>query len=238
MKVIFIPIKKNVIVNLMIIAALFIALISLNIGNAMTVLSNVTSNPIYKGNEDKPIIAFECNVVWGTEYIPQILDIFKENDIKITFFIGGEWAEDNPELLKRIVAEGHEIGNHGYKHKHHSQLDINGNRNEIQDTENAVKSITGIKTTLFAPPYGEFNKTTIQAADSLGYNTIMWSIDTIDWRRDGVDKIIQRVISSPYNGALVLMHPTADTVTALPIIIKALLDSKYKISTVSEAISD
>src|SRR5665648_246243 len=124
MKVIFIPIKKNVIVNLVVISVLLLALLSLNVGNAMTVLNNVTSNPIYKGNENKPVIAFECNVVWGTEYVPQILDIFKEKDIKITFFIGGQWAKDNPELLKRIANEGHEIGNHGYKHKHHNQLDI------------------------------------------------------------------------------------------------------------------
>jgi peptidoglycan/xylan/chitin deacetylase (PgdA/CDA1 family) len=99
---------------------------------------------------------------------------------------------------------------------------LNRTGKEILDTEKEIESITAIKTRLFAPPYGEFNDTTLKAADSLGYKTIMWSIDTIDWRRDGVDKIIHRVMKNPHNGALVLMHPTADTVTALPIIIEGL----------------
>jgi peptidoglycan/xylan/chitin deacetylase (PgdA/CDA1 family) len=154
----------------------------------------------------------------------------------ITFFIGGDWAKNNPDLLKRIAGEGHEIGNHGYSHQHHNNLNLDGNRKEILDTEKVVEAVTGIKTTLFAPPYGEFNKTTLQAAASLGYQTIMWSIDTIDWRRDGTDKILQRVMKDPHNGALILMHPTADTVTALPVMIEKLQGLGYHIGTVSDAI--
>jgi len=99
-----------------------------------------------------------------------------------------------------------------------------------------IEAETGIKTTLFAPPYGEFNDTTLQAADSLGYRTIMWSIDTIDWKRDGKEKILQRVMKNPHNGALILMHPTADTVAVLPVIIEKLQGLGYHIGTVSDAI--
>ena len=136
-----------------------------------------------------------------------------------------------------MIAEGHELGNHGYGHKHHNQLNLEQNRKEIVDTEKEIESNTGIKTTLFAPPYGEFNETTLKAADSLGYQTIMWSIDTIDWRRDGIDKIIARVMKNPHNGALVLMHPTPDTVTALPIIIEKLQALDYSIGTVTDALN-
>ena len=201
MKVLFIPIRRSIIIHFLVISLLIMLLVFLNSGEAMSVLNRTLSEPIYQGNSNKPVIAFECNVVWGTEYIAPMLDIFKENDIKITFFIGGEWAKDNEDLLRRMVAEGHEIGNHGYNHKHHSKLSLDENRKEILDTEKVIESITGIQTKLFAPPYGEYNDITIQAADSLGYRTIMWSIDTIDWRRDGTDKIIQRVLKKPHNGA-------------------------------------
>jgi len=237
-KVLFIPIRRSIIIHFLVISLLIMLLVFLNSGEAMSVLNRTKSEPIYQGNSNKPIIAFECNVVWGTEYIPPMLDIFKENDIKITFFIGGEWAKDNEDLLRRMVAEGHEIGNHGYNHKHHSKLSLDENRKEILDTEKVIESITGIQTKLFAPPYGEYNDITIQAADSLGYRTIMWSIDTIDWRRDGTDKIIQRVLKKPHNGALVLMHPTADTISALPVIIERLKEQGYSIGTVSDALAN
>jgi len=235
-KVIFLSFRRNTIIHFAIVALLFLLLLSIHAGEAMTVLNPSDNTPIYKGNENEQVIALECNVVWGTEYIGPMLDILKEKDIRITFFIGGDWAKNNPDLLKRIAGEGHEIGNHGYSHQHHNNLNLDGNRKEILDTEKVVEAVTGIKTTLFAPPYGEFNKTTLQAAASLGYQTIMWSIDTIDWRRDGTDKILQRVMKDPHNGALILMHPTADTVTALPVMIEKLQGLGYHIGTVSDAI--
>ncbi|HPT79045.1 MAG TPA: polysaccharide deacetylase family protein [Candidatus Atribacteria bacterium] len=235
MKVIFLPYRKSILINIIVIGVIFTALALINAENAKTVFGN-SIEPIYKGYTDRPVIGFECNVVWGTEYVPQLLKIFSEEGIKITFFIGGEWAKDNPELLKQIADEGHEIGNHGYGHKHHSKLDLDENIAEIQKAEDIIKSITGVKTSLFAPPYGDYSKTTLLAANSLGYKTIMWSIDTIDWRRDGVDKIIGRVIKNPQKGDLVLMHPTADTVTALPIIIQKLKHMGFEITTVSNTI--
>ena len=234
MKVLYIPLKKHNLFQLLVIPLAIALLVFLYSTDATTVLNPAAKPPIYKGNENNPIIAFECNVVWGTEYLGPMLDIFKQHDIRITFFIGGEWAKDNPELLNRMAEEGHELGNHGYAHKHHSKLNHDQNRKEIADTEKVIHSITGVTTTLFAPPYGEFSDTTLQAAESLGYETIMWSIDTIDWRRDGIDKIIQRVMKNPHNGALVLMHPTADTVTALPLIIEKLENLGYQIGRVSD----
>ena len=74
------------------------------------------------------------------------------------------------------------MGNHGYYHKHHSQLNIDENIREIRDTEDLIYNLVGLRTRLLLP-YGEFNDITLKAAESLGYRTIMWSIDTIDWRR-------------------------------------------------------
>ncbi len=236
MKIMYIPFNKNILVITCFTILVFFFLFLPSNKNILHTINVTAEKPIYKGNENINKVAFECNVVWGSEYIPSMLNIFKEHDIKITFFIGGEWARDNPELLKLIVEGGHEIGNHGFAHKHHSRLNFEENIKEIKDTEDTIKDITGITTCLFAPPYGEFDNTTLRAASSLGYKTIMWSIDTIDWRGDGVEAIINRVLKNPHNGAFILMHPTDHTITALPTIIKELKQMGYEIGTISELI--
>jgi len=237
MRIFFIPVRKDALSNLVIIAVLLLLVVSLNLTDATAVFGSNPAKPIYQGDADKPVIAFECNVVWGTEFIEPMLDILRDKDVKITFFIGGEWAKDNPELLKRIAEEGHELGNHGYGHKYHSKLDFGSNQREIKQTEEIVYKTTGIETRLFAPPYGDYNDTTVRAAESLGYKTIMWSIDTIDWRRDGVSRILERVFKKPHNGAFVLMHPTPDTVKALPQMIDELRSRGFRIGTISEALN-
>ncbi|MDF2590823.1 MAG: hypothetical protein K0S75_289 [Clostridia bacterium] len=194
-------------------------------------------DPIYKGEADEKEIAFACNVVWGNEYLPQILQILKDNDIKITFFIGGDWATKNPEDLKAIYQAGHELGNHGENHKKQSQLNIEQNKREILKAEESIKNVTGVKTTLFAPPYGDINKTVVDAAEGLGYKVIMWSIDTIDWNTKDYIEIVRRVESKQHSGAIVLMHPTEVTVKALPELIKVLGDKGYKIGGVSEVLN-
>lgn len=196
------------------------------------------SKPVYEGNKDKKVMAFTCNVAWGNEYIPPLLKVFKDNDVKVTFFVEGRWAEKNPELLKLIAGQGHEIGNHGYSHAHHAQLSLEQNINEIKDAEKVLQKITGHKPVLFAPPYGEFSELTVKAAETLNYKMIMWTIDTIDWKKPGVNYIVNKVLKNAGNGKIVLMHPTQDTVNAMPIIIQNLQQMGYKIITVSELLSD
>lgn len=191
-------------------------------------------DPIYKGNENIKSVAFACNVVWGNEYLPQILKILKDNNIKITFFIGGKWAKDYPKLLMDIYNDQHELGNHGYRHLEQSKLDIENNRKEISMSEEIIENITGYKTNLFAPPYGDMNKIVVEAAEELGYKVIMWSIDTIDWKTKDYNKIVERIEKKHHPGAIVLMHPTQSTVNALPIMIKSLKEKGYSIVPVSK----
>jgi probable sporulation protein (polysaccharide deacetylase family) len=194
--------------------------------------------PIYQAETDKKVMAFTCNVAWGNEYIPKMLEIFEENGVKITFFIEGRWAEKNPDLLRLIHSKGHEIGNHGYSHAHHSSLSFDENVDEIKKAEEIIKNIIGVKTELFAPPYGEYGKQTLKAVNALNYKLVMWSIDTIDWKKPGTKYIVDKVIKYAGNGKIVLMHPTEDTITALPTIIKNLHQKGYKITTVSDLISE
>ncbi|NMA86560.1 MAG: polysaccharide deacetylase family protein [Tissierellia bacterium] len=192
----------------------------------------------YKGNVDKKTVAFACNVDWGNEYIEPMLKLFEDNNIKISFFITGKWAEKNPELLKLIFKKGHEIGNHGYNHIDYDKLDYQRNFEEISKAHMIIKKVLNHESILFAPPSGAYNDNTIKAAKDLGYDIIMWSIDTIDWRNDSYkDIIIKRVMDKIHNSAIVLMHPTEETLKALPDIILQLNNSGYKIVRVSDIIN-
>lgn len=222
--------KRKLLLILIMLAALLIFMLALK-----TISINTMNyyDPIYKGMESEKKIAFACNVVWGEEYLPQMLKLFKDNNIKITFFIGGQWAEKNEELLKSIHKDGHELGNHGYKHLYHSRITPEANKQEILKTGEIVKRITGVDTKLFAPPYGDLNDTVVASAEALGYKVIMWSIDTIDWNTKDYNKILQRLEKKHHNGAIVLMHPTKVTIQALPQMIESLKGHGYEITTVS-----
>ncbi len=191
----------------------------------------------YKGNVEDKIVSFACNVDWGNEYIEPMLEIFERANIRITFFVTGTWAEKYPELLKTIYNAGHEIGNHGYRHIDYDKLSYDNNREEILKAHNVIYNIIGEEPNFFAPPSGAYNDNTIKAAKDLNYDIIMWSIDTIDWRDDSTrDKIINRVTSKIHKSAIVLMHPTKETVSALPEIIEYLINKGYKIGRISDVV--
>lgn len=230
--------KSTLWINMAILVMLVGLFFFINRGHVFSVAARYTDNPIYKATEEKESVALLCNVVWGTEYVGPLLDILGRYDAKATFFLGGKWAEENPDLVKRMAAEGHQLANHGYGHRHHSGMSMEENREEIQKAETAVEGIAGVKTDLFAPPYGEFDKTTLQVASGMGYTTVMWSVDTIDWRGDGVDAVINRVTKKAGPGDFILMHPTQDTVKALPIIIEALQEDKVGFATVGELLKE
>lgn len=191
----------------------------------------------YKGTKEEKIVAFVCNVDWGNEYITDMLKIFEKNNICISFFLTGRWAKENPEVVKQIYKYNHEIGNHGYNHIDYSQLSYEKNKEEILKANNVIEEIIGIRPNLFGPPSGAFNDNTVKAAKDLGSKIIMWSVDTIDWREDSTKELIyKRVTSKIENSSIVLMHPTENTVKALPEIIKYLFENGYKIGTISDVI--
>lgn len=194
--------------------------------------------PIYQGSDQEKKIALACNVFWGEEYIPKMLEILEENKVKLTFFAGGTWVEDYPDLLKKMAAAGHEIGSHGYSHPHPDQLSKSGNLKDMQKAESLIYATINKKPILYAPPYGEKGPAVLKAAEEQGYTFILWSIDTIDWQKPSPEVIVRRVVSKAHNGAIVLMHPTAPTAKALPEIIRQLKKEGYELVTVGELIKD
>ena len=192
--------------------------------------------PIFHGNIGEPKIAFACNVFWGEEFLPDMLNTLEGNNIKITFFIGGSWGNRFPNLVTELSTRGHELGNHTYSHPHPNTLSKDKNKEQIQRAEQLITQLTQIKTTLYAPPYGEYNDTVLLAAAELGYTTIMWTIDTIDWQRPPAEIIINRVMKKINNGAIILIHPTESTAKALPELIRQIKNQGYTISTVTDII--
>ena len=204
--------------------------------NSVSTMS--VSGVYYNGNKNGNNISLMINVYWGTEYLDEILKIFYEKNVKSTFFVGGTWAVMNDSYIKKIQESGHELANHGYHHKDHDKLDENENISEIQTTHKIVKELVGVDMNLFAPPSGAYDKTTVASAQSLGYKTIMWTRDTIDWRDKNEDLIYSRAIKNASGGDLILMHPTQSTVNALPRIIDYFQSKGFLLTTVSENIGD
>ncbi|GAB6137599.1 polysaccharide deacetylase family protein [Halanaerobaculum tunisiense] len=190
--------------------------------------------PYYQGPTDQQVASLTINVAWGQEYIPELLDILDEYDVKATFFFVGTWVEKYPELTQEIKQRGHELGNHGFEHLHPKQLSKEELKDLILDNQKLIQQIADYKTDLFAPPYGEVDDRVAKIASEIGYKTIMWSVDTIDWQRPQPEVIIQRVTDKIKPGGIILLHPTQPTVKALPQIITRLREQGYQLETVSQ----
>ena len=192
---------------------------------------------LYNGNTDGNKVSFMINVYWGNDYIKPILDVLDQYNVKTTFFVGGTWVNKYPELLKEIHNRGHEIGNHGFFHKDQDKLDYDGNMEEINTCHKIVESIIGVKMNLFAPPSGAFNQSTLDASNFLGYKTVMWTLDTIDWRDQNSELIFNRATKKIKGGDFVLAHPTEKTLEALPNILSYYKSKNLIATTVSDTLS-
>ena len=201
-------------------------------------LEDLAPEPIYRGNPQKPMVAFLINVAWGNEYIPGILKTLDEHQTKATFFFDGSWVKKNPDLAKMIKEAGHEIGNHAYSHPDLKQRSVAQTKEELQKTNDVIKATLGITPMWFAPPSGSFNEATIQVADQLDMKTILWTVDTVDWRKPATSEMVRRVVSKVENGSMVLMHPTKSTAEGMERMITDIKAKGLQLGTVSDLISE
>ena len=228
----------SVVTNVVIIFILSVfVIVSFVSGKQSVMVANSEYNgTIYAGDKSSKNISLMINVYWGNEHLEKMLETFEKHGVKTTFFVGGTWVASNEELLKIIISSGHEVASHGYSHKEHSKLSLEANLAEISKCHDLVKHVTGISMELFAPPGGSYNKNTITAAESLGYKTIMWTRDTIDWRDKNPELIYSRAVANLSGGDLVLMHPTQCTAEVLERIIIEIKQKGFDIVPVSETL--
>lgn len=216
---------------------MFITLIGLSYSNAVALNVQADARVVYAGNTSQNKVAFMVNVYQHEDYVLDMLDIFDAFKVKATFFVGGSWAVNNIDTVKQIYARGFELGNHGFNHKDHDKLALEANMQEIKACHDLIKLNLGVEMNLFAPPSGAYNTTTVDCAENLGYKTIMWTHDTIDWRDQNADVIFKRATKDLSNGDLILMHPTEKTVTALTKILSYAINNGFEPTTVSSCIA-
>ena len=170
---------------------------------------------------------------------PKLLDLLKERNIKCTFFLIGQQVKMYPHIVRRIIAEGHEIGNHTWTHCSLTSRSDEQIRSELKKSEDAVFEVAGVRPHLVRPPYGAIN-TRIKNLmfTEFGYSTIMWSVDPQDWRRPGVAAVTSRLVNGAHPGAIMLSHDIhPPTIVAMPAMFDQLLAKGYQFVTVSQLLN-
>ncbi|MBM7644395.1 putative sporulation protein (polysaccharide deacetylase family) [Scopulibacillus daqui] len=201
-------------------------------------LSDLPPSPIYRGNPKKPMVALLINVAWGNEYIPQILKVLNKYNIKATFFLDGSWVKKYPDLAMMISEQGHEIGNHAYSHPDLKQRSEQETFNELKKTNDVIEATLDVKPKWFAPPSGSFTQQTVNVAHKLGMKTILWTVDTVDWKKPQTMEMVRRVVPRTTAGTMILMHPTKPVAEGLEQIINGIQEKGYKFGTVSQLMSE
>lgn len=188
---------------------------------------------------DGPFIAMTFDDGPHPVLTPKLLDLLKAHGIKATFFLIGQNAAKYPDIVRRIVAEGHEIGNHTWSHPQLTKLAPGELHDEITKTSDVLATITGHPPALMRPPYGATSPLINQwLAREFGMKVIIWSVDPLDWRYHDSAHVESVILAETKPGAIILSHDIhATTVAAMPETLDVLLAKGYKFVTVSELIS-
>ena len=189
------------------------------------------------GNTSRRRIALTFDTASEGAYTPAILDILKGAGIHCTFFISGRFAEQYPDLVRRIAAEGHEIANHSYSHPHFARQSADAVTGELARTEAIIAGLTGLTTRpYFRFPYGERNEALIRQVNAEGYLSVYWTVAAESENpRETSDVVYRRVVSNSRPGAIVLMHSgDPEEPGALPFVIRDLEAAGYELVTLTE----
>lgn len=170
----------------------------------------------YAENTNQKVIYLTFDAGFENGNTPAILDALKKHKVPATFFVVGNFLNDSPDLIKRIVEEGHIVGNHTYTHPDMSKISTMEHfSKEMQDVEKCYREITGKEMVKFyRPPQGKYSTANLKMAKELGYKTFFWSLAYVDWYQDkqptkeeAFDKLLGRI----HPGAVVLLHNTSST---------------------------
>lgn len=177
--------------------------------------------------------------VKGPGEVPRVLDVLHGEQVHSTFFVIGVWAESNPDLLRRMAAEGHELASHTYDHPDLRQITDEQIAEQMQRTEAIVIEITGRSTKPYMrAPFGGYDDRMLAALRKLGYTVVHWSLDSTDWRAESTsESVAEHVVSKAQPGDIVVLHGhSPKTAAALPAIIKGLKGKGYRLGTLSQAL--
>ena len=166
-------------------------------------------------------------------YTAQLLDILDQHGAKATFFLIGSKVSAQADVLRRMHARGHQLGNHSWSHPELPKLPVDQIAGEIDRTNDAIKQATGVKPAILRPPYGAVNGVVLEQLRLRGMSSILWSVDTRDWADRNSDIVCSRAVAGAHPGAIILMHDIHQTsVNAVPCILNALKQQGYSFVTV------
>jgi len=193
---------------------------------------------IAMGNNEEKVVYLTFDNGYEAGYTSKVLDTLKENDVKATFFITGHYLNTAPELVERIINEGHIVGNHTVNHKSMPDLDDEKIKQEVMNLHTAVYEKFNYEMKYIRPPMGEFSERTLDLIKSFGYKTAMWSFAYDDWdeNRQGREEYAKdKVISNIHNGAIILLHANSkDNCTILDDCIKEIREMGYEFKSLDE----
>ncbi|MEW6065293.1 MAG: delta-lactam-biosynthetic de-N-acetylase [Bacillota bacterium] len=165
-------------------------------------------NGIYHGDTSGKNIYLTFDEGYENGYTPKILDALKETNVKAAFFITGDYLRRHPDLVKRMVNEGHIVGNHTYNHPSLPQVSDATVQKEIESLSEGFEKLTGAKMKYLRPPMGEYSERTLKLTHEMGYRNVFWSVALVDWRPDAgsPEQNKNTVMERLHNGAVVLLH--------------------------------
>jgi len=198
--------------------------------------SQITFNSVHV---EGPYIAMTFDDGPSKALTPKLLDLLAAHHIKATFFVIGENAADHPEILKRAVAEGHEIANHSWSHPNLGKMSDEAVRRELRKTDETISAAIGVRPTLFRPPYGSITpRQKHWIHDEFGYRIIIWDVDPLDWKRPGASVVCNRIVKETRAGSIVLSHDIhPGTIEAMPATFDQLQAKGFKFVTVTELLA-
>jgi len=170
-----------------------------------------------------------------SQYLDAFLDLFEHYNVRATFCVIGNLVHTQPDALRRAVELGNDVIGHSWDHRNLAKLTDDDVRQQIQSTSDAIEAITGVRTPLFRPPYGEVSDTMRRISYELGFAMVNWNVDPEDWRLMDADEIFNAVIESAHNGAIIMSHEIfPNTLEAYRRIIPELLSRGFQIISLSE----
>lgn len=197
-----------------------------------------------RGNPNRQEIALTFDDAPDPRFTPQILDVLKAKGVSATFFIMGENAERHPELVKRMVREGHAVGNHTYTHPDLTKISDAVFHKQVLETQELLESLIGYRPFLFRPPYGTIYERHLRWLGENQLVTVNWNADSKDWRSLSKQQVYANIMKGIKPGAIVLQHAgggkgedLSGTIAALPLVIDELRKQGYSIVTLTQMLA-
>ncbi|SDI89287.1 polysaccharide deacetylase family sporulation protein PdaB [Alteribacillus bidgolensis] len=220
----------------------FITLGGFIINNSLMPVFSTNEEPaaFYRADIKEKKVALTFNISWGEDKALPILDVLKEKEVNAAFFISAAWAERHPDIVEKMMKDGHTIGNHGYRYEHYPRLEENEIISDLNLSHKKIKDVTEKDVEYFRPPHGDFNKSVLETVDRFGYSVVHWSVGGQDWENPGVDTIVNNITDEIKPGDVILLHASdsaKQTGEALPIIIDKLHNENYSFVDIEELIS-